>query len=69
MNRSVTTVLIAVVVILVLASLTLFTVDQRQNAIVFRLGEPVNVITKPGLYAKIPLLDNVRRTACGVRRE
>jgi modulator of FtsH protease HflC len=59
-NRSVSTVLIALVVILVVASLALFTVDQRQNAIVFRLGEPVQVITKPGLFLKVPLLDNVR---------
>jgi membrane protease subunit HflC len=59
-NRSVSTVLIALVVILVVASLALFTVDRRQNAIVFRLGEPVHVITKPGLYLKVPLLDNVR---------
>jgi modulator of FtsH protease HflC len=60
MNRSVSAVLIVLVVILVVASLALFTVDQRQNAIVFRLGEPVQVITKPGLYLKVPLLDNVR---------
>ena len=60
MNRSVSAVLIALVVILVVASLALFTVDQRQNAIVFRLGEPVQVITKPGLFLKVPLLDNVR---------
>jgi modulator of FtsH protease HflC len=60
MNRSASIVLIALVALLVVASLTMFTVDQRQNAIVFRLGEPVNVITKPGLYAKLPLLDNVR---------
>ena len=43
-----------------LLSLTCFTVDQRQNAIVFRLGELVHIITKPGLYCKMPLLDNVR---------
>jgi membrane protease subunit HflC len=59
-NRSVSTVLIVLVVILVVASLALFTVDQRQNAIVFRLGEPVQVITRPGLFLKVPLLDNVR---------
>src|SRR5215470_11102331 len=60
MNRRISVVLIILVVILVLGSLTLFTVDQRQNAIVFRLGEPVQVITKPGLYLKAPLLDIVR---------
>ena len=60
MNRGFGAVLIGLVTLLILASLTLFTVDQRQNAIVFRLGEPVNVIRSPGLYFKVPLLDNVR---------
>jgi membrane protease subunit HflC len=60
MSRSIGIVLGVLVAVLVLVSLALFTVDQRQNAIVFRLGEPVHVITKPGLYFKIPLLDNVR---------
>jgi len=59
-NRALTMFLIGLVVVLVIASLTCFTVDQRQNAIVFRLGEPVHIVTKPGLYVKIPLLDNVR---------
>jgi modulator of FtsH protease HflC len=60
MNRSIGAVVIGLVVLLVVASLSLFTVDQRQNAIVFRLGEPVNVIRAPGLYFKVPLVDNVR---------
>jgi membrane protease subunit HflC len=44
----------------VIVSLSLFVVDQRQNAIVFRLGEVIRVERNPGLYLKIPLLDNVR---------
>ena len=60
MRRGLSLALIALVVILVIMGLALFTVDQRQNAIVFRLGEPVHIITKPGLYAKLPLIDNVR---------
>ncbi len=52
--------LIAIVIALVVASMSLFTVDQRQNAIVFRLGEIVAVKTAPGLYFKVPLVDNVR---------
>jgi membrane protease subunit HflC len=60
MTRGLGAGLIAVIVFLVAVSLSLFTVDQRENAIVFRLGEPVNVIREPGLYAKVPLLDNVR---------
>jgi len=49
----------AVVLVLVLA-MSMFVVDQRQNAIVFRLGEVVSVKRDPGLYFKVPLLDNVR---------
>ena len=51
---------VGLVVVLIIASLSVFVVDQRQNAMVFRLGEVVGVETKPGLYFKVPLLDNVR---------
>ena len=60
MKINISTGLIAIVVALVVASLSLFTVDQRQNAIVFRLGEIVSVKTAPGLFFKVPLVDNVR---------
>jgi len=50
---------IAIVVALVVASLSLFTVDQRQNAIVFRLGEIVSVKNRAGTVFKVPLVDNV----------
>jgi membrane protease subunit HflC len=45
---------------LILASMTLFTVDQRQFAIKFQLGEVREVITEPGLHFKMPLIQNVR---------
>ncbi len=60
MRTSITTALIAIVIVLVLASMSLFTVDQRQKAIVFRLGEVVSIKTKPGLYWKLPLVEDVR---------
>ena len=60
MNKKIGNVLIAAAVVLVLLSMSMFVVDQRQNAIVFQLGEIVKVITKPGLYFKIPLMQNVR---------
>ena len=44
----------------VLASMTLFTVDQRQFAVVFQLGEVKEVISEPGLKVKLPLIQNVR---------
>jgi membrane protease subunit HflC len=53
-------VLIGIIVVLVVASLGMFTVDQRQNAIVFRLGEIISIKKEPGLYFKVPILDNVR---------
>jgi membrane protease subunit HflC len=60
MKSAATPLLIGAVVLLVLVSLSLFTVDQRQHAIVFRLGEVISIKTTPGLYAKLPLIDNVR---------
>jgi membrane protease subunit HflC len=45
---------------LVVASLALFTVDQRENAIVFQLGEIKSIIAEPGLHVKVPLIQNVR---------
>ncbi len=52
--------LIGLLVVLVALSASVFTVDQRQNALVFQLGEVVSVKTKPGLYFKLPLVQNVR---------
>jgi|SRR6476659_3854032 membrane protease subunit HflC len=60
MKPSIGIVLIAVVVLLIIMSLSLFIVDQRQNAIVFRFGEIVSVKKEPGLAVKMPLIDNVR---------
>jgi membrane protease subunit HflC len=53
-------ILAAVIAVLVLAASTLYTVDQRQNAMVFQFGELKEVITKPGLHFKLPFLQNVR---------
>ncbi len=44
----------------VIASASLFTVDQRQYAIVFQLGEIKEVVSEPGLNFKLPLIQNVR---------
>jgi modulator of FtsH protease HflC len=60
MRRNLGAIVIAIVALLVLVSLSLFVVDQRQNAIVLRFGQVVDVKVNPGLYVKIPLFDNVR---------
>jgi membrane protease subunit HflC len=54
------TLLGVVVALFLLASSSLYIVDQRQQAILFQLGEVVDVKTSPGLYFKIPLAQNVR---------
>ena len=50
----------ALIAVALVISGALFTVDQRQNALVFQLGEVKEIITKPGLYFKWPLIQNVR---------
>ncbi|WP_281984127.1 protease modulator HflC [Azonexus hydrophilus] len=49
-----------VALILVVLSMSVFTVDQRQYALVFQLGEVKRAITEPGLNFKIPMIQNVR---------
>src|SRR4051812_48325543 len=44
---------------LIAAYSTLFTVYQTRQALVVRLGQPVRVVTEPGLNFKIPLIDSV----------
>lgn len=46
--------------LMVVAAMTLFTVDQRQYALIFQLGEIKEVIKEPGLAFKWPLIQNVR---------
>jgi len=60
MKNNLANALVAVVSILILLSLSLFVVDQRQVAIVLQLGELVRVETEPGLKLKWPLVQNVR---------
>jgi membrane protease subunit HflC len=60
MNNRMGIALAFVLAVLVLASMSMFTVDQRERAIVFQLGEVKEVITTPGLHFKWPFIQNVR---------
>jgi len=60
MKANIGNLLVGVVAALILLSLSIFVVDQRQTAIVLQLGELVDVKTEPGLYFKAPLVQNVR---------
>jgi membrane protease subunit HflC len=60
MTKPISAMLYGLLGVLVIVFASMFIVDQRQNAIVFRLGEVVRINKAPGLYFKVPLLDNVR---------
>jgi membrane protease subunit HflC len=51
--------LIIVAIIGVVASASLFTVNQTQQALVLQFGDPRAVVTEPGLHAKVPFVQNV----------
>ncbi len=53
--------LLAAVLVVALIVLygSVFTVYQTDQAIVVRLGQPIRVVTEPGLNFKVPLLDSV----------
>ena len=62
-SRLIAIAVVAVGVLIVLAN-TLYVVDQRQQAIVLRFGEPLRVVNAfrdndPGLKIKAPFLENV----------
>jgi modulator of FtsH protease HflC len=58
--RALGPVLAILVALVLVASSVVFTVDQRQNAIVFQFGEVKEVIREPGLKFKWPMIQNVR---------
>lgn len=47
------------VIVLIVAYSSLFTVPQTRVALVVRLGNPLPVVTQPGLHVKLPLVDSV----------
>ena len=60
MNPKLAVIGVILALLAVLASMTLFVVDERRYAIVMQFGEVRQVIDRPGLYAKLPLIHNVR---------
>lgn len=60
MTRNAINILVAGLFALVILLGSIYTVDQRQSAIVFQLGEVVDTVETPGLHFKLPLVQNVR---------
>jgi membrane protease subunit HflC len=46
-------------ILLIVGYSSLFQVYQTRQALVVRLGNPIRVVTQPGLHVKMPLLDTV----------
>jgi membrane protease subunit HflC len=61
-NASGFVILVALVAVAVVLSSTLFVVDQTEQALVMRFGEPVagrGLVTEPGLHVKMPFIEDV----------
>ena len=53
--------LILIFFVLVIGSMSMFTVDERERAIMFKFGEVVGTDFSPGFHLKIPFVNNVRK--------
>src|SRR5690349_25009212 len=51
--------LIILLVLVIIGYSSVFTVQQTEQVLVVRLGEPVRVVTEPGLNLKAPFIDSV----------
>src|SRR5882757_8294077 len=51
--------LIALFVVIIIGYSSVFTVAQTEQVLVVRLGEPIKVVTEPGLNFKAPFIDTV----------
>ena len=52
--------IIGLALVIALASMSMFTVHITQSAVLLELQKPKEIITKPGLYFKIPFIQKVR---------
>lgn len=46
--------------LLILSQFVVYVVDQREQAVVLRMGKPIQARTEPGIYFKVPFIDTVR---------
>ena len=51
--------LLLLFVLVIIGYSSVFTVSQTEQALVVRLGKPVDVVTEPGLHFKAPFIDTV----------
>ncbi len=61
MNGSKVGILIAIAIVVILFMSSVFTVNERELAVKFRLGEIVKADYEPGLYFQMPFINNVKK--------
>ena len=59
MSRTVMGVAIGAFVLLLVLSASLFTVSQTEQVLITQFGQPIRVISQPGLNAKVPFVQTV----------
>jgi membrane protease subunit HflC len=52
-------IIILLIIGAIIASQSLFIVDETNQAIILQLGEPINTVQAPGLNTKLPFVQNV----------
>ena len=57
--RAAIAILALLVVLLIVVTSSVFTVDQREQALVLQFGKPIRLASEPGLQFKLPLMQNV----------
>jgi len=58
MNNRTKHILIVATIAVILFASSIFTIDQRQQALILQFGEPIRVIKTPGIKFKVPFLQN-----------
>ena len=61
MSSRMTLILVLVILALITLSSSLFIVDEREKAVLLRLGEIERTDFEPGLHFKMPFVNNVRK--------
>jgi membrane protease subunit HflC len=59
MNNRIKQILIVATIAVILFASSIFTIDQRQQALILQFGDPIRVIKTPGIKFKVPFLQNV----------
>ncbi|MBA7688835.1 Modulator of FtsH protease HflC [subsurface metagenome] len=52
---------VCLIVVVIALSLSLFTIDETEQAIVTQLGKYIKTVTEPGLHFKVPFIQSVHK--------